>query len=142
MAPRLQLVSGIAILTFAAACHPSRPKLPELPAAFANLPTPPNAQFIGRSGGADVLMLTFSSPLEPDSVVNYYRQMFTRDTIYHLLGDNKGATGEEAFYVESSKRPMWVRVRPNAGGVGSVVELTGAVVGPADTASGGAAGAR
>ena len=89
-----------------------------------------------------MLMLTFTSPFAPDSVVAFYRRMFTTDSLYHLLGDNKGAAGEEAFYVETAKRPMWVRVRPNAGGAGSVVELTGAVTGPSDTSTKSAPGTK
>ena len=87
-------------------------------------------------------MLTFTSPFSPDSVVAFYRRMFAADTVYHLLGDNKGGVGEEAFYVETAKRPMWVRIRPNAGGVGSVVELTGAVVDQTDTTAKDTTGAK
>ena len=135
MTVRSRVIVGVATLALAAGCHPSRPKLPDLPAAFANLPAPPDAQFLGRSGGADVLVLTFSSPYSPDTVVAYYKKLFTTNALYHLLGDNRGATGEEAFYVETSNRPLWVRVRPNAGGLGSIVELTGAVVNQTDTAA-------
>jgi hypothetical protein len=126
---------AVAAVLALASCRPERPKVPELPAAFASLPTPPDATFLGRSGGSDVLMLTFGSPMRSDSVATYYRRLFKADTEYHVLNENAGAAGEVAFYVELSKRPMWIRIRPSADSAGSVVELTGAVVGGADTSA-------
>ncbi|MFI5236167.1 MAG: hypothetical protein ACHQXA_10685 [Gemmatimonadales bacterium] len=116
-------------------CRPQPPKLPSLPAAFANLPLPPNGAFVGRSGSEDALVLTFNSPMSADSVTGYYRSMFKADTLYHVLGDSKGAVGEQAFYLETTGRPLWIRIRPEAGASGSIVELTGAVVPAPDSAA-------
>jgi hypothetical protein len=114
-------------------CTPDRPKLPSLPAAFAALPLPPNPEYLGQSGSEDALMFTFRSPTAADTVAEFYRLLFLRDTNYHMISSNQGAEGEHAYYVEYTRRPLWVRIRPEAGNEGSIVELTGAVVVGADT---------
>lgn len=120
---------ALAAIAFAlVACRPDAPQPPSFGAAFSTLPLPPGAQFVSRAGSSDALMLTFRSPLPADSVTGYYRRMFHADTSYKVLGDSKGEAGEQAFYVEVATRPLWIRIRPDAGTAGSVVELTGAVV--------------
>ncbi|MBW8773208.1 MAG: hypothetical protein JF590_07970 [Gemmatimonadetes bacterium] len=127
-------------LTFAAlaaalilGCTPDRPKLPSLPAAFSTLPLPPSPEYLGQSGSEDALMFTFRSATPADTVAEFYRRMFASDTLYHMISNTKGAQGEHAYYVEYAKRPLWVRIRPEAGNEGSIIELTGAVVAGADT---------
>ena len=114
-------------------CTPDRPKLPSLPAAFATLPLPPDPEYLGQAGSEDALMFTFRSFHPADSVAAYYRGLFASDSTYKVLNTNTGTLGEHAYYVEYGRRPMWVRIRPEAGSDGSVIELTGAVVG--DTTS-------
>src|SRR5690349_8327069 len=109
-------------------CTPDRPKLPSLPAAFATLPIPPEPEYLGQSGSEDALMFTFRSASPADSVAVYYEHIFAADAKYRMVNRNTGASGEHAFFVEYNGRPLWVRVRPEAGNEGSIVELTGAVV--------------
>ena len=116
-------------------CKPDAPKLPTLPAAFATLPLPPNPEFIGQSGSEDALMFTFRSVISADSVAASYRRMFAADSLYTSLNATRGAEGEHAFYVEYRARPIWVRIRPEAGSPGSIIELTGAVVRGSDSAA-------
>lgn len=118
-----------------AGCGTDRPKLPSLPAAFATLPLPPSPEFLGQSGSEDALMFTFRTPVPADTIADYYKRLFARDSSYKVLGVTPGAPGEWAFYVEFRERPLWVRVRPEAGGEGAVVELTGAVIDRADSTS-------
>ena len=108
-------------------CTPDRPKVPSLPAAFATLPLPPFPEYLGQSGSEDALMFTFRSLRPSDSVAVYYEHLFAADTNYRIVNRNTGAEGEHAFYVEYKARPLWVRIRPEAGNEGSIVELTGAV---------------
>jgi len=115
-------------------CSPDRPKLPSLPEAFAALPLPPSAEFLQRSGSSDALMFTFRSPWQADSVAGYYKWLFERDTMYHVVNSTTGASGEHAYYIEYERRPIWLRIRPEAGNEGSIVELTGAVVARPDSA--------
>ena len=120
-------------------CTPDRPKLPTLPAAFASLPLPPVPEYLGQSGSEDALMFTFRSAEPSDTVAAYYERLFAADSNYRMVNRNTGAEGEHAYYVEYNGRPLWVRVRPEAGNEGSIVELTGAVVAtPARSARSGA----
>ena len=114
-------------------CTPDRPKLPSLPAAFATLPLPPMPEYLGQSGSEDALMFTFRSAWPADSVAALYERLFEADTMYRMVSRNTGSEGEHAYYVEFKRRPLWVRVRPEAGHAGSIVELTGAVIADADT---------
>ncbi len=132
---RTPILSVLAALALGA-CHGAEaPKLPSMPAAFAAIPLPPNPEYLGQSGSEDALMFTFRSPTVADSVTAYYDKLFAHDTAYHVMGSNPGAAGEHAFYVEYHARPLWVRIRPEAGNTGSIVELTGAVVAPAAPAA-------
>jgi hypothetical protein len=116
-------------------CTPDRPKLPSLPEAFAALPLPPASEFLGRSGSEDALMFTFRSALKADTMAAYYKSLFASDTTYHVRNSTVGASGEHAYYVEYQRRPLWLRIRPEAGSEGSIVELTGAVIPAKDSAA-------
>jgi hypothetical protein len=114
-------------------CTPDRPKLPSLPAAFSTLPLPPDPEYLGQSGSEDALMFTFRTPRNADSVAAVYEQIFEADSVYKVLSRNLGADGEHAYYLEYNRRPLWIRIRPEAGNEGTIVELTGAVIAVADT---------
>jgi|GEM_PF-1641217 len=128
--PLLAAVAAVLLV----GCTPDRPKLPSLPDAFAALPLPPSSEFLGRSGSEDALMFTFRSALVADTMAAYYKALFASDTTYHVMNTTVGASGEHAFYIEYLRRPIWLRIRPEAGSVGSIVELTGAVLPARDTA--------
>lgn len=130
---RILPIASLAALTVLAACRPDAPKLPTLPAAFATLPLPPEPEFIGQSGSEDALMFTFRSTVVSDSITAYYQRLFGSDSAYHVMSSNPGGAGEHAFYVEYKARPLWIRIRPEAGNEGSIIELTGAVVSTPDT---------
>ena len=131
---RQTLLAAFALLALAG-CGDERPRLPSLPAAFATIPLPPMAEYIGQSGSEDALMFTFRSVAPPDSIAASYQRSFTSDTMYTSLSVSQGAPGEHAFYVEYQRRPIWVRIRPEAGSPGSIIELTGAVVARPDSAT-------
>jgi hypothetical protein len=128
-----QLAFAVLAGAFVVGCAPDRPKLPSLPAAFATLPLPPDPEFLAQSGSEDALMYTFRSIHAADSVDAYYTRMFSADTLYKVLSTNTGTPGEHAYYIEYHRRPMWIRIRPEAGSEGSIIELTGAVVSGNDT---------
>jgi hypothetical protein len=126
----------VVLASFAlAACGPERPRLPSLPAAFAAIPLPPSAEYLGQSGSEDALMFTFRSSVSADTVAASYGKLFAADTLYTSLNVSRGAQGEHAFYVEYNRRPIWVRIRPEAGSPGSIIELTGAVVAGSENAT-------
>ncbi|HET7040796.1 MAG TPA: hypothetical protein VFI13_02210 [Gemmatimonadales bacterium] len=132
-----RLLLAVSALALVAGCSPDKPKLPSMPAAFSALPLPPKPEYLGQSGSEDALMFTFRSPEPSDSVMAVYDALFAHDTSYHVVSSTAGATGEHGYYVEYHKRPLWIRIRPEAGNEGSIIELTGAVVSrggdPADT---------
>lgn len=128
-----QLARAVLAAALVVGCTPDRPKLPSLPAAFATLPLPPDPEFLGQSGSEDALMFTFRTIHPADTVAAYYRGMFASDSGYKVHDTNTGTHGEHAYYVEYRRRPMWIRIRPEAGSDGSVIELTGAVVSHDDT---------
>jgi hypothetical protein len=131
---RQTLLAAFSILALVG-CGDDRPRLPSLPAAFSTIPLPPSAEYIGQSGSEDALMFTFRSVSPADTIAASYRRVFTSDTMYTSLSITQGAPGEHAFYVEYQRRPIWVRIRPEAGSPGSIIELTGAVVARPDSAA-------
>jgi len=131
---RFPVLAAVAVALLAG-CTPDQPKLPSLPEAFAALPLPPAADYLGRAGSEDALMFTFRSAWEADTVAAYYNALFASDTTYHVRNKTVGTSGEHAYYITYTQRPIWLRIRPEAGNEGSIVELTGAVVPPVDSAA-------
>ena len=130
-----QLAFAVLAAAVLVGCTPDRPKLPSLPAAFATLPLPPDPEFLSQTGSEDALMFTFRSPHAADTVAAYYNGLFVSDTGFKVKNSNTGTSGEHAYYIEYRRRPMWIRIRPEGGSGGSIIELRGAVVSVADTAS-------
>ncbi len=92
-----------------------------------NVPLPPQATFVSRSGGADVLQLTVRSPVSADAVAAYYRQLFKKNG-WRLVNDAKDRDGAVVIFAEQNGPPLWVRIRNAEDGRGTLVDLTGARV--------------
>ena len=116
------------------ACGDKTPKMAKLNQALPNIPLPPAAKFVGRSGGPDALQITVRSPAGPDAVANYYRGVFKSGN-WKLVNDAKDAEGATVLFAQQDGPPLWVRIRPADDGAGTVVELSGAVLGKADSAA-------
>jgi hypothetical protein len=97
-------------------------------AVFPNLPLPPDAKVVARSGSADALQLTLFSPIKAEAVTEYYRDQLTAGK-WRLVGDVKRPDGSVALYAEQDGPPLWVRIWPTSDSAGTMVELAGAVVG-------------
>ncbi|MBA2626644.1 MAG: hypothetical protein H0U85_01385 [Gemmatimonadales bacterium] len=91
--------------------------------AMPNLPLPPDAQFVSKSGSPDAVQLVFQSRATPALVEDFYRDVFTAEP-WRLVGDSKDATGTTVLYAEQNGPPMWVRIAPS--GRGARVEIAGA----------------
>jgi hypothetical protein len=113
------------------ACGDKAPAPPKLSQVFSRLPIPPQARFVSRSGGADAIQITLRAPMPPDSIASYYRRVFKTDD-WKLINDGKDQSGAVVFFAQRENRPLWVRVRLDEGGTGSLVDLAGAVV-PGDS---------
>jgi hypothetical protein len=112
------------------ACGGSEPRAPETPlfgAAFNNLPLPPAARLVSRSGSNDALQLTLRTPAELPQVTQFYRNALSQGN-WRLVSDSKNRDGSLVLYAEQKGPPLWVRLWKPAGASGSMVQLTGAVV--------------
>jgi hypothetical protein len=107
--------------------QPRNPKPPEFTEAFANLPLPPNAEFVSRSGGAGALQITLRSSDSVARVTDYYRELLSGGG-WRLVSDMKNPDGATSLYAEQDGPPLWVRIWPANGRSGTMVQLTGAAL--------------
>ncbi len=126
--PRLYLSVACALLLGCRADSPPPPKLPDAFAVFPNLPLPPEAKLVSRSGSSDALQLTLFTSGKTDAVAEYYRDHLSSGK-WRLVGDTKRPDGSLALYAELDGRPLWVRIWPTSDSAGTMVELAGAVLG-------------
>jgi hypothetical protein len=119
--------AGLAALTLIA-CTDEKPiKLPEFARVFPNLPLPPNASLVSRSGSEDALQLTLMSQAKAADVEAYYRSVFSRSG-WRLVNDQRGRDGGVALLAELKGQPLWVRIQSTDDSVATIVELSGAVL--------------
>jgi hypothetical protein len=104
-----------------------------------NIPIPPGGEALGSEGGAEAAALLLSTPMQADSVADYYRDVLSKPP-YRLINESKQGV-ITSFYVEQgSDTPMWVNVEALEAG-GTLVRITGAraaadsVTAPTDSAS-------
>lgn len=128
--------SKIAFLVLAAglaACGDSAPKTASLHDAMPFLPLPPEATFVQKSGGPDALQITLRSTATADAVAQYYRGVLQKNG-WRLVSDQKDLDGATVLFAEKKGPPLWVRVQQAKDGNGSLIQLSGAVVSPRDSA--------
>jgi hypothetical protein len=101
---------------------------PRVPQVFPNLPLPPNPELVSRSGSEDALQLTLRSPADMGLVADYYRTALSRGK-WRLVSDVKSRDGSTALYAEQDGPPLWVRIWKSEDRPGTMVQLTGALVG-------------
>ena len=101
-------------------------KSPSTFTVFPNLPLPPGATFVSRSGSSDALQITMFSPNEATQVVEYYRDVLSKGR-WRLISDQKKPDGKVILYAEQDGPPMWVSVWPTDS-AGTMVQLAGAVL--------------
>jgi hypothetical protein len=118
------------LLALGACGGDEQPKQASVNQTMPNLPLPPNAEFLSRSGSADALQLVFQSAATPDFVAGYYRNIFSTGG-WSLVSDLRQPDSTLVLYAEQSGHPMWVRIKPT--GQTSRIELMGAIPG-ADSA--------
>jgi hypothetical protein len=100
--------------------------------AMPNLPLPPAATVLTRSGGEDALQITFRSAYPPDSLAKFYRQVLTSG-VWNLVNDDRAADGTVSLYAERNGPPLWVTIRQDPDSRGSLLTLGGAVTKPDST---------
>ena len=92
-----------------------------------NLPLPPRATVVSRTGSEDALQITFRSTLPPDSMAAYYRAVLTSG-VWSLVGDTRTADGSIALYAEREGPPLWVTIRKDSTSAGTILSIGGAVM--------------
>ena len=111
---RLRIIV-LALSLAALACNrDSAPKSPKLADVMPNVPLPPGATFISRSGGADAIQITVRSPAGADAVAAYYRGIFKKGG-WRLVNDAKDREGAVVLFAEQHGPPLWVRIKGEEG---------------------------
>ncbi len=103
------------------------PQPPDSAEVFPNLPLPPNATFVSRSGGSDALQITLRSPVKAAAVAGYYRSVLSKGG-WRLVSDAKDPKGAIVLLAEQKGPPLWVRISSIEDSAATLVQLTGAVV--------------
>ncbi len=114
-----------------AGCGDRTPKQPKMADVFPNLPLPPGASLVGKSGGPDALQLTLRSSRPSAEVEAYYKRVFSADG-WRLVNQFKSADGATVLLAQQNGPPLWVRIIPQDSTT-TVVELAGAVMERRDT---------
>lgn len=118
----------VSLILVACGSEPRGPKPPSLGAAFSHLPLPPQPELVSQAGSADALQLTLRSPANFAQVTEHYRHILSTGN-WRLVSDTRNADGSVVLYAEQNGPPMWVRIWQAGDGGGTMVQLTGAVVG-------------
>jgi hypothetical protein len=121
-----RILVGIAVLALVA-CGDKKPETPKISQVFPNLPLPPQATVVGRSGGPEALQLTLMSSSKVRDVESYYRGVLSRGG-WRLANDMRDRDGSLVLLAEQDGPPLWVRIKSTDDSVATIVELTGAVL--------------
>jgi hypothetical protein len=127
--PSLRHLLGVVCVLVAACGSESAPppKPPDAFSVFPNLPLPPDARFVSRTGSEDALQVTLFTPTPAAKVVEYYRVALSQGK-WRLVSDMKKPDGKTVLYAEQDGPPLWVSVWPTSDSAGTMVQLAGAVV--------------
>jgi len=123
--------AALAVLALVA-CKDGEPELEMAKVAdvFPNLPLPPEATVVSRSGGPDALQLTLMSPVKAKDVEAYYRSLLSKSG-WRLVNDMRDRDGSVVLLAQQDGPPLWVRIKSTDDSAATMVELAGAVL--ADT---------
>jgi hypothetical protein len=109
--------------------EPKAAKEPTVAQVFPTLPLPANPELVSRSGSADGLQITVRSGAEFSNVAGYYRRTLSSGN-WRLMSDVKSPDSSIALYAEQNGGPpLWVRIWKAGEGNGTMVQLTGVVLG-------------
>lgn len=118
-----------------AGCKDRPAEPPRMSEAIPNIPLPPLATVVSRSGGPDALEITFRSTISRDSMAEIYRRILTSGE-WNLVSDTKSADGTVSLYAERNGPPLWVNIRKDPEGSGTLMTIAGAVIKQDSTATG------
>jgi hypothetical protein len=87
----------------------------------------PQSTLVSLSAGSDAAELAFSSPAAVADVAQWYRRALAANG-WELKTDQVGRDGSVSMYAVQGTRPLWLTMRPNAGGPGSTYTMIGAII--------------
>jgi hypothetical protein len=122
------LLCGAGLVLLACGSEPRATKEPPIQQVFPNLLLPPEPELVSRSGSEDALQLTVHTPSDIAKVAEYYRDVLSRGK-WRLVSDVKSADGSTVLYAEQDGPPIWVRIWKPGDRPGTMVQLSGALVG-------------
>jgi hypothetical protein len=117
--------AGMAVLALVA-CKDKGPQTPKISQVLPNLPLPPNASVVSKSGGSDALQITLISPAKVKDVETYYRAVLSKNG-WRLVNDMRDRDGSVVLLAEQDGPPLWVRIKSTDDSVATMVELAGAM---------------
>jgi hypothetical protein len=129
--PQQLSILALSALLFAG-CKDKSPPPASVFEAMPNLPLPPAATVVSRSGGPDALQITFRSEYSPDNLAAYYRSVLTNGS-WNLVNDDRATDGTVSLYAERNGPPLWVTIKKDPDSNGSLLTLGGAVMKPDST---------
>lgn len=109
------------------ACEDKSPQLPMVSQVFPNLPLPPQASVVSRSGSPEAMQITLTSSATAQDVEAYYRGALGKNG-WRLVKDSRDSEGTIALLAEQEGRPLWIRIKGTDDGRATVIELAGTIV--------------
>jgi hypothetical protein len=122
----LRSAATAAILAGAlAACGDRAPQPPDVSEVLPNLPLPPAARFVSRSGGEEALQLTVRSPMPRAEVESYYKETLNKGR-WKLVNQARDRDGALVILARQDGPPLWVRIRADEDTTATLVDFLGA----------------
>ena len=129
MTPSRMVCGALIVLILGCGSEPKATKEPSVAQVFPTLPLPPHPQLVSRSGSADGLQITMRSGADIATVAGFYRGSLSSGN-WRLVSDVKNPDGSIALYAEQNGGPpLWVRIWAPGDTNGTMVQLTGVVLG-------------
>lgn len=85
----------------------------------------PQSSVVNLTSGTDAAQATFSTPAPVPVVATWYRQML-RLNGWDLQSDAVMNDGSVAIMAQQGARPLWITLKANRGGPGTIYTLIGA----------------
>lgn len=117
------------VVTAAVACERRRPPDPRpmVRKALAGVLVYPLSTEVGVEAGADAAQATLATADSVGKVADWFRRNLVSNG-WSLRSDLTNDDGSVSISASQGKRPLWVTLRPRAGGQGTVYTVIGGIV--------------
>ena len=86
----------------------------------------PRSTMVSVSAGEEAAQLVMSSPDSVAAVARWFVQALSQNN-WDVKRTVTDRTGTVTIYAEQDKRPLWLTLRPNAGGPGTTYTMIGVI---------------